>query len=123
MKLALKTGLALTLFGMATAAQASCTRPAETVLPATQVVLVAPNGQAITRTTGADGKLTLKRLRKGEWQVRLASQTGAVPMQVGSDRKLVIQTVTVSYSCSAPGGPVRHTVHPSLKHLNRSASQ
>jgi hypothetical protein len=117
----LRSALALLLFGQTTAAQATCTPPVETVLPRTQVVLVAPNGQTTTQVTGADGKLTLKRLRRGEWQVRLARETGAVPIQIGYDRKLVIQTVTVSYSCSAPGGPARHAAHPRLKHLNRKA--
>ncbi|HCF24756.1 MULTISPECIES: hypothetical protein [unclassified Novosphingobium] len=117
----LRSALALVLFSQTTAAQATCTLPVETALPRTQVVLVAPNGQTTTQVTGADGKLTLKRLRRGAWLMRLASQTGAVPVQVGGDRKLVIQTVTVSYSCSAPGGPARHAAHPGLRQLNRKA--
>lgn len=98
---------------------ATCTPPTEVVLPAANIILVSPKGKSLVRTTGADGILQLKGLRKGAWQVRLADENTSVTMHVSGNGKLSIKSVTVSYSCSAPGGPVNHVQSQSLKQLNK----
>lgn len=105
---------------MISPAQATCTRPTETILPAQEIVLVSPKGKTLSKTTGPDGTLMLKGLRKGKWQVRFADQTDQVPMTVtGKGKgKLSIQSISVSYSCSPPGGPVHHSNNKALKQLN-----
>lgn len=103
---------------MISPAQATCTRPTETILPAQEIVLVSPKGKTLSKTTGPDGTLMLKGLRKGKWQVRFADQTDQVPMTVTGKGKLSIQSISVSYSCSPPGGPVHHSNIKALKQLN-----
>jgi len=100
-------------------AHATCALPREAPLPAAQIELVSPSGQTLTSVTGGDGILKLKRMRKGDWQVRLSGQQTPIIMKAAKDRKLILQSVTVSYSCSAPGGPVSHTNAPTLRQLNK----
>jgi hypothetical protein len=96
---------------------ATCTPPKETVLPNAQIVLVSPSGKQLQRTSDANGMLALTGLRKGVWQVRLATQSTPISMDVVRNRKLRIQSVTVRYSCSAPGGPVNHNETANLKQI------
>lgn len=100
-------------------AYATCALPREAPLPAAQIELISPSGQTQTSVTGADGILKLKRMRKGDWQVRLSGQQTPIIMKAAKERKLILQSVTISYSCSAPGGPVSHTNAPTLRQLNK----
>lgn len=90
-------------------AMATCTTPRSEPLGNVKVVLLDNAGRVhLVRATGPDGTASFRRLRRGEKRLRFDDDPQIWTMQVARDGRLEVTTVTRSYSCSPPGGPVRH---------------
>jgi hypothetical protein len=86
-------------------AQATCLRQ-ESTLPSATILLMGPSGKKpIKLITKADGTASVKGLRKGQWQARIAGEPRSFPVQVAKGSTLKLKTITESVRCSAPPHP------------------
>lgn len=113
-------GLTFAAAGLAFAqpAAATCMVQGESPAPGIRIELTSPSGKKkLIRTTDQAGLLVLRGLEKGEWQLKLAGPTPH-KMVVGKDRRLKIRSVSVTVSCSPPGGPVSTSSSITLRKVN-----
>lgn len=100
-------------------AMATCTYPRSEPLANTKFLVLDAAGRVhLVRATGPDGKVSFRRLRRGEKHLRFADDQRIWTMQVARDGRLEVTAITRSYSCSPPGGPVRHISAPELIQTN-----
>ena len=121
-----KSTFVIAAFGLsilAGPAMATCTRPRTETLPNETVILTSPKGKILKRTTGPDGTLALRGLKRGEWNAKLLDEKNSFKMQVTRNGKLSISAILTSYSCSPPGGPVHHAKIKSLAQVNTPAAK
>lgn len=102
---------AIVIFGILAPfpAMATCTPPRSEPLTNAKVLLLDAAGRVhLVRATGPDGRASFRRLLRGEKRLRFDDDQRVWTMQVAHDGRLEVTAATRSYSCSPPGGPVRH---------------